>query len=57
MHTVSIYYSWEKYLLPSYSTLLDLVKETGHKPIETIEKIYISEYETKTIAKFYYVRP
>ena len=56
LRNVAIYYHWGKYTLPSYEELMEFVKTEGVKNIETIEKLFISEDECKTIARFYYVR-
>jgi hypothetical protein len=53
---VSIYYHWGKYTLSSYDELMEHVKTEGKADIETIEKVFISEDEYKTVARFYYVR-
>jgi hypothetical protein len=55
-HAVSIYYRWGKYTLPSYDDVAEIAKKYGTAPVESIEKLFLTESECKRMAMHYLVR-
>jgi hypothetical protein len=53
---VAILYTWGRYMLPDYDAVLAFAMSEGTAPIETINKVMVSEAEYKKVASFYYCR-
>ena len=56
IYPITIYYGWGKYILPEYDRVLAHAINEGTAPVETIEKLIVSEFEFKRVASFYYCR-